>query len=517
MLIECRYGEDGESQTVNSAFRELLVPSPILRQHNLELIVSSIQVDTVSPSRSPTDSDSILDVLLAPSLVAPVSAAEGYSSVTYPVHKTILLGNGLPDLVNLGRFISSTRSTAFPADLIQLAIVDGRAGPISASEKPSTDDVILVDTQKAETAISQFRQSVNNAVAYEHSWFESNLPSLISWLSRGSDNTSALKPSIKSFIDSVLMDTEARIDAAAVALQSQIASALLPDSTRSSLSQAITSWAERAHAELQDSLEGAFRGSWSRLKWWKLFWRVDDVGMISSEIMERKWLVEAEKELIFLSGRMKEAHLINNSSPASWTKETKIADLGKDTETNSLSVTERPPVQNERTIEPPSEKRLDIYSKPVPTKPPSAAIPYPQRIPLSRNYFLTSDIPGLQTKAQALVMQCLTTTALTSALGGLIYTASPLTTVFESGAIAALGFVIAISRLQSKWEAARTSFEVKVRDDGRRALLGTEDDIRAILRRASQVKADESTIQSIDVAKKAVERAKEALWRMGEK
>jgi hypothetical protein len=501
---------------VNSAFRELSVPSPLLRQFNLELVVSSIQVDTEIPAKSPTNSDSILDILLSPSLVAPASEDGGYSRVTYPVHKAVLLGNGLQDLINVGRFLASTGCGTYPADLVQLAITDSRPGLIQASETPRTDDVIIINPQKAETAISQFRHSVNNAIAYEHAWFESNLPSLTSWLSRGCESASALKPTIKSFIDALLVDVEARIDEAAVKLQSQIVNTLLPDTTRSSLGQAITSWADHAHTELRDSLENAFNGSWSRLKWWKLFWRVDDVSMISSDIIEKRWLVEAEKELIFLSGRMKEAHLINNGSTKTWMEEPFIDHPANSVGMNILSATEKPESQNQRSIEPINEKRQDIYSRPVPTTTPGV-IPYPQRIPLSRRRFLTSDIPTLQAKAQTLVMQSLTTTALTSALGGLIYTASPLTTLFESGAVAALGFVLAISRLQSKWEAARTSFEVKVRDSGRRALLGTEDDIRTVVREASQAKPDETIIQSIDVAKRAVERVKEALWRMGEK
>jgi hypothetical protein len=516
MLTPSRYGNDEESSTVNTAFREIYVPSPILRQYKLELIISSLQIDVSQPIQPSQNGDSILDNLLVPSLVATASSTGGYSSVTYPVHKTILLGNGLKDLVSLGRFMVTAGSSNLPVNIVKLAIADNISTP-SKVEKSDSDDVTVVNIQEAETAISQFRKSVQNAVAYEHAFFGSGVPLLLDWLAQNGEVTAGLKPTIKSFIDSLLADTSSRINDTAMALTSQEMNGLISENVRKSLNDDITRWAQNAHAELRDSLERAFRGDWSRLKWWKLFWRVDDVSMIAGDILERKWLVKAEKELVFISGMMKQAKLLNGNVFSIWTQRDDLDDLDKPkTKSEQQTSATGNSSPNVQIIELPDETKQNIYSTPMPTIPPTI-IPYPQQIPLNRTNILFSDIPTLQRKAQALVFQCLGTTTLTSSLGILIYLASPLTTFFESGAVAALGFILAISRLQSKWEAARTAFEVKLREDGRRALLGTEDNIRAVVREGGQTNHDEVMLNSIKAAQVAVERVQEALWRMGEK
>jgi hypothetical protein len=515
MLTLFRYGNGEESSPVNTAFREIYVPSPILQQYKLELIISSLQIDVSLPTQPFQNGDSILDNLLVPNLVATASSAGGYSSVTYPVHKTILLGNGLKDLVSLGRFMASTESSNLPTDLVKLAILN--ISTTSKTENSEKDDVTIVNVQEAEKAISQFRESVQNAVVYEQAWFGSSVPSIINWLIQGADVSVRLKQPIKSLIDTILADTTIRINLATVALKRNGENGVISENVRNHLNDSITRWAQNAHVELRDSLDNAFRGNWNRLQWWKLFWRVDDVAMIAGDVLERKWLVKSEKELVFISGMMKQAKLLNGNLSRIWMPKLTLGELERAVITDGLQTSDpEGSSQKSQIIGLPTETKQDIYSTPVPTTPPTF-IPYPQQIPLNRANILFSDIPTLQRKAQALVFQCLGTTALTSSLGILIYLASPLTTIFESGSIAALGFIIAISRLQSKWEAARAAFEVKLREDGRRALLGTEDDVRAVVREGGQTKPDEVMLDSIEAAQKAVQMVHEALWRMGEK
>src|ERR1700760_604117 len=220
MLTPSRYGNDEESSTVNTAFREVYVPSPILRQYKLELIISSLQIDVSLPTQASQTGDSILDNLLVPNLVASASSGGGYSSVTYPVHKTVLLGNSLKDLVSLGRFMVTAGSSNLPADIVKLAILDNISAS-SKTEKSDSDDVTVVNIQEAENAISQFRESVQNAVAYEQALFRSSVPLLLDWLVQDGDVTTGLKPTIKSFIDSILADTSARINVTAMDLTSK--------------------------------------------------------------------------------------------------------------------------------------------------------------------------------------------------------------------------------------------------------------------------------------------------------
>src|ERR1700760_3689455 len=148
MLTPSRYGNDEESSTVNTAFREIYVPSPILRQYNLELIISSLQIDISLPTQSSQTGDSILDNLLIPNLIATASSVGGYSSVTYPVHKTIVLGNSLSDLISLGRFMAAAGSSNLPPDVVKLAIQDN-VSTLPNTEGPEREEGAIFNVQGA--------------------------------------------------------------------------------------------------------------------------------------------------------------------------------------------------------------------------------------------------------------------------------------------------------------------------------------------------------------------------------
>lgn len=489
-------------RTSNSAFRELFVPSPLLRKHNLELMVSSIQVDTrqTGPANG-IHERSVLDSLLSPTLFAPASAAGGYSSVTHPVHQTLLVGDGLKDLLALGKFIASAGGQNLPTELVKLAVLDNSSLSRGA---PDEQDVTVVNIWEAEEAVSTFRKSVQNAAAYEHDWFGSHISALTGWLSPEVKSTSQLKKPLTAFIENILLDVSKRIEASAVVLQST--QPAVSESVRNSLNKAITEWAEHAHAELRDSLAISFQSNWNKLKWWKLFWRVDDVAMISSESIENKWLVNAERELIFITGRMNEAALLNHSTflqPHPYSNVVLDGQTTIPTHQPIISKTE--------------QSKEETFSLPAVSIPPPPAIPYPQQLPLYRSTFLSVDVPSLQSKAQNLVFQCLSTTALTTSLSVLLYLSTPVAGIYEAGSIGALGFVYALSRLQSKWETARTTFQIRLREDGRRVLLSTEDEIRAAVRTSDRTELDEVMVQGIEQARTALERTREAISGIGDK
>jgi len=230
---------------VNSAFRELHVPSSLLRQYNLEVIVSSLQIDVSKSTSAVQNGRSILDSLLVPSMVASAPSAGGYSTVAYPVHKTVLLGSGLKDLVNLGCFLAGTENANLPSDLIKLAVLTTASSSSSSDAKSlGEQDIAMLNIHEAENAISQFRKSVNNAVSYEHAWFNSQIPSLVDWLVEASETKSSLKAPIRSFVDNILIDTSTRIDAMVKTLKAEVEnSSAVSEYTQKTLNNAITQWA----------------------------------------------------------------------------------------------------------------------------------------------------------------------------------------------------------------------------------------------------------------------------------
>jgi hypothetical protein len=113
---------------------------------------------------------------------------------------------------------------------------------------------------------------------------------------------------MKTLVSSIADDVEASITKADTARLQKLASIPTDRDVTDSIVNHLESWAEQSHAELRDQLDEAFSAkNWHKLSWWKLFWRVDDVTMLTTEVLERQWLVSAENNSIYLVGRMKQA------------------------------------------------------------------------------------------------------------------------------------------------------------------------------------------------------------------
>jgi hypothetical protein len=333
-----------------------------------------------------------------------------------------------------------------------------------ADQKSSSDRVSLVDVDRASTALDKFRESVNNASDYERGWNGSGVQPLIDWLATSSATPtgSAMNPVLIPLVESILDSADASVlDREAKALHDQTAG-VAPEEIRSTLNQGITTWAERAHSELRSSLEeGLASPRWRGLAWWKLFWRVDDVSMITSEILDKKFLRRAETEVIWTAGKYQQAGLLEEPSASS----------------------------------------------------PTQSIPasWPTQISDLRTKLLTTTVPSLQALAQSLVLFSVSTTTLTSALSALTYVAIPSAGVYESSTLAAIGLIYSIRRQQKRWDVARTFWEEEVREEGRTALLETEASLREIVRDGGKTVEDLSDPhprESVARARKALEEVK---------
>jgi len=500
-----RYGEGAGTNPQSPLLSHLEIPSSTLRSNNLEILISSINVTNI-PTNSPESASVSKEAFLVPVLESTAASANGrYSTVTYPVHKALVFGEGIESAVAYARYTAG-QNLADVSHLVKIAIgMDLQ--PTTAGES----EVSTVNLHAAGAAIKAFRQSVENAITYEHGWLGSGMPTLAEFLVQGSQVTDGtVKPAVRALAGSILDDAAENIDKEELRRSQELAAAAIPASTMQTLNQALTLWAEQAHTELRDQLDRAFGSRrWRRLAWWKLFWRVDDVGMIASEVLERSWLVEAEKEMIWLAGRIQQAGLVDTSSDNSARAE--IAPTLKGREQHALGASPPPPTV--RDLIPPSALSATTDADSDARLPPPR--PWPTHIAYSRHILSARTLPDLQALAQRRVLTALSTTTLSSALAALMYVSISTTSIYEAGAIAAAGVVWSMWRLQGQWEAARRGWEGEVREEGRRVLRVVEVEVMGVVREGGQHGEDGDGAEREDrrTAREAVVRGREALGR----
>ena len=374
--------------------------------------------------------------------------------------------------------------------------------------------IVPVSIERAEVAIQTFRKSLGNSIEYERAWFDSGLPTLSTWLLEGIDPApQTVKLTIRRLITSLLSATESRIKTEETERLEQFYSTAIPSATRSSLSKLLSAWSENAHTELRDQLSLAFDSpSWRKLAWWKLPWRVDDVAMITADILHRSWLTSAEKELIWLAGRVEQAGLYvpqPSITPAAESAEEDHDEPIQVRRASIFSASVSPPsIESISPVFALSESELSSGMTPK---------PYPQTLMQARQALSLTTIPSLQAIAQRLLLHSLATTFLTSSLSVLMYISISTTSIYESGTIAALGLVYSMRRLQKRWEEVRASWKEGIRDQGRTALRAVENSWGNVIREGGKQGIDETNLEERKRAKEAVARVRSILDAMDDK
>ncbi|PWY96393.1 hypothetical protein BO94DRAFT_529772 [Aspergillus sclerotioniger CBS 115572] len=434
-----RYGE--VSDTIpNDLLPTISVPSPILKKGNLEILVT-----TLGAEAGVSDAQFTADTFLVPTVTIRTSHSGRHNMVRYPVHRSIVCGSGVDGFLAYSGLMARSdlkKEAGSVYGAIELAVTE---------PQKYNGRVAFVDIDKADDALAKFRESVQNASLYERGWNSSGVQPVVDWLTSLRAEEGMLDPSLRTLITSLLDAADAGATAAEKKkLQEQEAGAVSWE-TRDVLDRSVSAWAERAHTELRGSLEEGFASKpWRGLAWWKLFWHVDDMGMITSEILDRKYLRQAEREVIWTAGRFQQAGL---------------------------------------------------------TETPKDETPWPAQIPTSRSRLLESTVPSLQALAQRLVMFSVSTTTLTSALSALTYISLPTASVYETCTMAAIGLIYSLRRQQRKWESARDWFENEVREEGRTALLETETQLRDTVHEGGYVEE----VPADKKARETIERARQAL------
>ncbi|KAI1005223.1 hypothetical protein K3495_g2992 [Podosphaera aphanis] len=456
-------------------FKELFVSSPILDKHNVEILV--LELD---PSIHQLNEDLFIEALLEPKIKIPTSRR--YAQITMPIHRALLVSEDLRGAAMILGYPSKLHSGEITKTAIDLRVPENQKETLPCQ---------IVDVDLASQALDSFRQSTQNASIYEKKWSASGLPEILNWLKQETSTKSQMSSSLQILITSVLQNAKRTLE---MDQTHQVALARSGSATPveiSRLRQELQKWSCRAHTELRDQLEVAFNSrAWCKLKWWKLFWRVDDVSMVASSILNQRFLTRAEQEVIFLAGRIKERGITKESEktfPNPVVDDLPKARLGAE-----------PPAPQLKDFVVPTEDDLHLMV---------TIQPWPQDIRLTRFYMSQKTVPALQALAQKLVIQTLSTSSLATAFSVLAYLSSASIDPYEAGIVAAFGIVLSLKRIQSKWEGARKFWEDEVQEEGRKAIKTIEMTVNTSLTVNSEISVDQETQR----AKSAIQAAEEAL------
>ncbi|PVH69660.1 hypothetical protein DL98DRAFT_522070 [Cadophora sp. DSE1049] len=480
--IFLKVGHDGSEETLqgNRLVQEIHVSSPTLNGHKLEILVVEMDPPTSSSGKS-----EFAEAVLVPTMEIPTSNTGRYTPVTTPVHKSLIVSQGILGAASVLNYPIDTDT-----DVIRTA-VDLRTVEVDALPFQ------VVDISLAAEAIQSFRDSVDNALIYERTWFQSAVPDVVEWIKSGTASTDGeMKAPVRKLVESLLSRANVALEAEQSRQLGLALSKSVPSSDLVALRKGLSAWAETAHTELRDELDIAFNGQrWRKLGWWKLFWRVDDVSMIASDILNQRFLTSAEKEVIYLAGCIAQAGVLKDPeiSPKNWAY--------KPVEEKNVGATvgsEPQPPKIRDLVETPKDL-IHAGIKPG---------PWPLHIPVTRAYLSQETIPALQALAQKLVFQTLSTSSLASAFAGLMYFSSITTTLYEAGGVAAFGIVWSLKRMQGKWETARKFWEGEVREEGRKCVRAVEGVVGDVLKEKKPALVEDAALER---ARDAIARAEMAL------
>lgn len=515
-----RYGAASEESGVQPAssplVKEMGIPSARLRSWNVEILITGLNASGYSIFDSVGSVKELEESILVPPVTMPNSTGGRVGFVRYPVHKALIVSDGVSGAVEFGRL---------PAMLADGKLINAALNlPLQGNAVEDEPALNAVSIDLADRALEALRRDYRaNGAIYSSQWQESHLPRISAWLSaasKPSDDGHGLKPTVGTLLASVLARSASLISTAEA--MADTASDKVPESKRASLQTAISSWSEEAHRDLQLNLNAALLSpAWRRTAWWRLFWRIDEVTMSASDVLRRGWLVDAEQSLAFVSGRVHEAGLaseeeLKQDSNSAVDEAKLLPGVSKEEfdEYKAANAPSAPPEKIEslanlmdfplKVARMKERNGLDVFFDP----------PWPQTIHLAREQMLHELVPSMHAKAQALLLTSLSTIGGSGALGGWLWVASGGVAFYEAGAIAALGLVWALRRLQTKWSKGRAQFSETAREDARRVLADVEGKLRRLVAEGGKVPIREEDRRELAEAQATVEACQESLEKI---
>jgi hypothetical protein len=480
-----KYGDPSDGVQSNPLVKTMMAPSRYLDQHKLEMLITPLNASGVDSSQ---DLQALEDAIVVPSLTTPNTTGGRVGFVRYPVHKSIVVAEGITGALAYGKFPSSLADSKLISAAVDLPFVHL---PLDKVERQPADPAINIEL--ATHALELFRSNMANGAQFNDEWQSSRLPALSEWIvGPKTISPSGVNQAVEDLIASVITSVSSAVKRADVVGTAAVTAATVPDVKRTELQAVVAEWSAASHQDLQMNLDTAFASSasWRRTVWWRLFWRIDDVSISASDVLRQRWLTEAEQRLAFLSGRISEAGLATAEQLKQPANRYGLDEAG----TSTSGILPQMPSMLSTTYQ---------WSL--------TDAPWPQTITLSRVFMLNTLVPALHRKAQALLLSTLSTIAGSTALAAWFYVATSGVALYESGAILSLGLVWSLRRLQKKWEAERTGFASAVREDARRVLGEVEQHLRGLIRRGGRATVDPTDARGWREAREAAERCQEAL------
>lgn len=502
-----RYGEPEDALPADSPMvRTLLVPSPLLKRHGLEILVTGLNGAGLSGYEGANKRE-LESSVLVPSLSMPMTNGGRIGFVRYPVHKALIIGDGVEGAVECGQLLKAGLNPELIASAMNLSMTIPAASE-SAVQDEKLGKIINIDL--AGHALGLFRESRANGVQFSEEWEASRVSAISQWLAEANAKTpTGLKQAVQAQIDSALQSTAQAVDQIQLERTTEVKKNTIADTKRQALREAITTWSAEAHKDLQMNMTTAFESkSWHRTAWFRLLWRIDDVAFSAADILQRSWLNETEQNLAFLSGRIVESGIATGDELKLSGVEQRMLEQGTKQEMETYEAVKDHKESVAELMQMPA-----MLSKVQEQSGVNALFdpPWPQMLTLSRATMLHTLVPTLHRRAQTLLISTLTTISGTSALGAWIMVATGGTAAAEAGAVAALGLVWSLRRMQTKWGAKRNEFELSVRENGRRVLAEVEGQLRSVVSQGGRVAVRPEDVQTWQRARDGVDRAREAL------
>ncbi|KAL9618118.1 MAG: hypothetical protein Q9160_007125 [Pyrenula sp. 1 TL-2023] len=472
--ILLKYGElrDPSLTASRAAIETLPIPSRLLRDHNLEILIGSINSTGGDPTSS-NDRNVSSDVLLSPTVDIPTSSSGRTTTVRFPVHKAFLVAKGFDELLLLFRLLSITQGSQQNAWELVERICDMRA----SVQGFSSSSVVPINSSIANQGLESIREDLTKTPDYERLWRESAMDNLKAKIQPSIASSSQQLPEpLSNLIRSILFDASSAAEKEALESVKTLNARSVKNSTRETLSNVLDLFTRRAHTELQSGIETAYSSSsWKKLNWYKLLWRVDDVPLIVSDLVERYWLPQSERAFCEFSGRLVQAGL----SPA---------------EPGALAAEDLTRFQTQF---------WDLQSSILASK-----------ISDARRALTHISSSDLTIKAQSALAKMLAFSGGSGVLAATAYFSLPTAGLYESGCILALGIIFALRKLQVDWESYRRYWRKRIFEAGTDTIKDVESQLRQSMRDGGKAVEDGSDLSLRTEAQSAIQGAQEALSRL---
>ena len=137
-----RYGAEDDIPPTNPLVNELNIPSRVLEKNNLEILITTL--NTASGPNITADPSGLAEAILVPPLQTPVASSGRTGFVRYPVHKAIVVGEGIQGCLDFGRISAALEATTLGVSGGQQGLIQVVLSVPRDSPRTQTNDTGLI-------------------------------------------------------------------------------------------------------------------------------------------------------------------------------------------------------------------------------------------------------------------------------------------------------------------------------------------------------------------------------------